>query len=133
MKVKEVCDFDLNSYRGRNLVLFFYIKDFAKLCTVEAIAFRDKIEYFHSFETEVIGVSKDPVDTHVKFSEEFSLPFTLVSDPKDALRQRFGLKDFMKCRATVLVDSVGKERFRYCSLFDPVSHVRETLRVLSEL
>jgi peroxiredoxin Q/BCP len=118
---------------NKNVVIFFYVKDFGTLCTLEAISFRDKIEFFDSFGVEVVGVSRDTPETHKIFAEKFQLPFTLVSDERDKLRSLLGLRNFMKCRTTVVIDRDGKERLRYCSMFDPVSHVREALRAVSEI
>ncbi len=72
----------LSDYLGKkNVVLYFYPKDFTPGCTAEAKGFRDSYQEFSDGETEVIGVSSDSVETHSRFSQECSLPFKLLSDP----------------------------------------------------
>jgi peroxiredoxin Q/BCP len=82
----------LSSFAGnKNVVLYFYPKDFTMGCTAEAKSFRDSYQVFQDTDTEVIGVSGDSVETHKRFSEHCGLPFSLLSDATKAVRENYGV------------------------------------------
>ena len=67
--------------RGR-LVLYFYPRDFTPVCTAQACTFRDASTELGSLSANVVGVSGDPVDSHQRFAEKHSVPFSLIADPE---------------------------------------------------
>lgn len=72
----------LADYAGKWLVLYFYPKDDTPGCTVEACSFRDEREVIARLgNAEVVGVSKDSVESHKAFAAKYGLDFTLLSDP----------------------------------------------------
>lgn len=79
------------SFPGRNLILYFYPKDFTSGCTKEACYFRDFMKEFSALDAEIIGVSRDTDESHVQFSDHFKLNFPLVSDPKNRLGDLYGV------------------------------------------
>jgi len=69
------------------IILYFYPADFTPGCTKEACAIRDIHNDILSVGLEVIGISPQDEESHLKFKEEHDLPFTLISDPdKIAIR-----------------------------------------------
>lgn len=71
----------LKEYAGSWLVLYFYPEDDTSGCTTEACNFRDAREVIaEQGGAEVIGISKDTVDSHKKFVDTHGLNFTLLSD-----------------------------------------------------
>lgn len=80
----------LKDYAGRILVLYFYPRDNTPGCTAEAIGFRDLHPLFEQMGGVLVGVSKDSLKSHEKFSTEFKLPFTLLSDPDAAVMTAYG-------------------------------------------
>lgn len=64
----------LSDYAGKWLVLYFYPKDDTPGCTKEACGF---ISFPNA---AVIGISKDSVKSHTKFSEKYHLNFPILSD-----------------------------------------------------
>ena len=70
----------LEEYSGKKLVLYFYPKDNTSGCTKQACSFAELFPAFREKGAEVVGVSKDSVQSHKKFAEKYSLPFTLLSD-----------------------------------------------------
>jgi peroxiredoxin Q/BCP len=88
----------LADFAGKYIVLYFYPKDNTPGCTAEACSFRDANQVMKDMGVEVIGVSKDSVESHQKFLEKFKLNFTLLSDPEKKLQEAFGVwqkKKFM--------------------------------------
>ena len=71
----------LSSFLGQKVVLYFYPKDNTPGCTKQACAFADAYKQFEELQTVVIGISKDSVNSHLKFAEKYNLPFVLLSDP----------------------------------------------------
>src|SRR5260221_12351615 len=64
----------------KNLVLYFYPRDFTTVCTREACGFRDSYAELSSSDTEVVGVSVDDAATHDRFALKHGITFPLVSD-----------------------------------------------------
>ncbi len=123
----------LSDYLGKkNVVLYFYPKDFTPGCTAEAKGFRDSYQEFSDGETEVIGVSSDSVESHSRFSRECSLPFKLLSDPGKKLRELYGVPSRLGLagRVTYVIDKQGVVRIVYSSQLRPTKHIREALDAL---
>src|ERR1700756_2170113 len=74
-------DVKLADFAGKNVLLYFYPKDFTGGCTKEACGFRDRMGELQTNNVAVVGVSHDSVDKHKKFADEYKLNFTLVADP----------------------------------------------------
>ena len=62
------------------VVLYFYPKDETAGCTAEACSFRDSFEVFRDAGAQVVGVSRDSVESHKNFAAHHRLPFTLLAD-----------------------------------------------------
>jgi peroxiredoxin Q/BCP len=61
-------------------ILYFYPKDFTPGCTAEACGFRDDFAFFKENGIPILGISKDSIETHQKFTKSYKLPFQLLSD-----------------------------------------------------
>ena len=64
------------------LILYFYPADFTPGCTKEACSIRDIHSDIQSVGLQVAGVSPQDVDSHIRFRDEYELPFILLSDPE---------------------------------------------------
>jgi thioredoxin-dependent peroxiredoxin len=89
---------------GAPLVLYFYPKDDTPGCTSEASQFRDEIEHFKKKQARIVGVSRDSVESHQRFKNKYSIPFTLLADTDSKLYKAFGVN----ARATFLIDAAGR-------------------------
>jgi thioredoxin-dependent peroxiredoxin len=76
---------------GSTVVLYFYPKDDTSGCTAEACEFRDLAPDYDAAGARVIGVSPDPVASHVRFRDKHGLPFSLLSDPDHAAAEAYGV------------------------------------------
>ena len=120
----------------KNLVLYFYQKDFTMGCTAEACAFRDSYEIFLEKGAEVIGVSADPAESHREFREQHRLPFTLLSDPGWKTAEMYGagkVFGLIPSRVSFIIDKKGVIRHVFVAQFRAELHTAEALRVLDEL
>jgi len=65
----------------RNVVLYFYPKDFTWGCTKEGCLFAQHIRDIQQLNAVIIGISGDQLEYHKKFAREYNFPFPLGSDP----------------------------------------------------
>lgn len=107
----------LKDYKGKKVVLYFYPKDDTPGCTKEACNFRDDYTKIKKLGAIILGVSKDKVSSHKKFSEKYELPFPLLSDEStemiksyDAWKpKKFMGREFLGVvRITYIIDEKGK-------------------------
>ena len=75
--------------RGR-LILYFYPKDFTPVCTAQACTFRDATAELGSLSANVVGVSGDKEESHQRFAEKHSVPFSLIADPERRIIKAYG-------------------------------------------
>jgi len=88
----------LEDYKGKKLVVFFYPKASTPGCTAEACDLRDNFERFKANNYELLGVSADTQKAQLKFKDKFKLPFPLLADEEKEVIQAFGVwgpKKFM--------------------------------------
>lgn len=83
---KEHCRED---YKDKRLILFFYIKDNTPGWKKEAVAFQKQLKTLEGLDTKVIGVSKDSVESHKKFAEEYDIKYPLLADIDKKLAKKF--------------------------------------------
>lgn len=89
---------------GGPLVLYFYPKDDTPGCTSEASQFRDIYSQFKAKNASIVGVSRDSVESHQRFKQKYSIPFTLLADTESKLYSALGVNG----RSTFLIDKDGK-------------------------
>ena len=83
--------FKLSDQRGKKLVVYFYPKDNTPGCTVEGGDFRDRHAAFRKAGAEVVGVSRDSIQSHEGFKAKMKFPFELLSDADEELCAQFGV------------------------------------------
>ena len=81
----------LADQRGKTVVLYFYPKDSTPGCTTETQEFGDAVDAFGAANAVVFGVSRDSIQSHLKFKQAVGIPFDLVSDPAETLCTTFGV------------------------------------------
>ena len=130
-----------SDYKGQNIVIYFYPKDNTPGCTKEGEDFRDYFEDFKKNNTIIIGVSRDSVASHDKFTCKYNFPFKLISDEDekvcklfDVIKEKnmYGRKYMGIERSTFLINHEGilvnewrKVRVK--------GHVEKVLEALNEL
>ena len=89
---------ELKKIKRKYKVLYFYPKDNTPGCTVETKDFNSLLSQFKKLDCEVIGISKDSMESHEKFRDKFKIKFDLVADvKKEAIKayKVWGKKKFM--------------------------------------
>ena len=126
---------------GSPLVLYFYPKDDTPGCTREAVDFTGLAEEFKAAGARVVGVSRDPMARHVKFTTKYGLKVPLASDEDGAISEAFGTwgekslygRKYMGMeRATFLIDGAGTVRQAWRKVKVP-GHAGAVLAAVREL
>jgi peroxiredoxin Q/BCP len=129
--------FDLESARGKNVVLFFYPKADTPGCTTEACEFRDAYPRFGP-DTIVLGISADTPSKQAKFKSKFNFPYPLLADVDHTVSEAYGVwkeksmygkKYFGIERTTFLIDKQGKIA-KIFNKVKPAGHAEEVLQAL---
>jgi len=131
----------LSSLRGQTVVLYFYPRDDTPGCTKEACGFRDAEKRLTQAGAVVLGVSPDSPESHARFREKYSLPFTLLADPEHTVAESYGAwreknmygkKSLGIARSTFIIDPTG----RVVKVFKAVKtavHAEQVLAAVAEL
>lgn len=80
---------DIATFRGRNVLLYFYPKADTPGCTQQACLLRDAAPQLG--DTAVVGISPDKGPALARFAGKYDLGFDLLSDPDHAVAEAFGV------------------------------------------
>jgi peroxiredoxin Q/BCP len=128
-------------FMGKPFIIYFYPKDDTSGCTAEACAFTENAPAFKKIGLTVIGVSKDSLTSHEKFTKKYNLNFPLASDEDGKASEAFGTwveksmygRKYMGIeRSTYLVDAEGKIVAVWRKVKVP-GHVDEVQKAIKEL
>src|ERR1700693_2191985 len=128
---------NLQDFRGKWVVLYFYPKDGTPGCTIEAHNFqRDQPQYAQR-NAVVLGVSVDTTDSHKEFCSKQGLTFKLLADTEHKVVKEYGsTMNYsgmeIAARNTFIIDPQGKIERTYTSV-EPNKHSQEVLTALDEL
>ena len=127
--------------KGKPYVLYFYPKDDTSGCTKEAVNFSEAKRKFAAAGVEIVGISKDSVESHAKFRKKYTLKITLGSDSELKVANAYGVwvekslygRRYMGMeRATFLVDAKGVIRHIWHKVKVP-GHVEAVLSAAKSL
>jgi thioredoxin-dependent peroxiredoxin len=132
---------NLDDFKGKKLVLYFYPKDDTPGCTLEACGFRDSYDIFKALGTVVVGISQDSVQSHQRFKAKHELSFPLIADEGGEICKAYGvIKEQQREdkvykgieRSTFLIDQEGIIRQVWQAVKVP-GHIDEVLDVIKKL
>ena len=89
---------ELNKIKSKYTVLYFYPKDDTPGCTLETKDFNSFYNKFIKLNCEIYGISKDTIESHLKFKKKYKVKFELLSDENKIAIKGFkvwGKKKFM--------------------------------------
>ena len=106
----------LKDFLGTKVLIYFYPRDNTPGCTLETIDFSKLYKKFKSLKYEVVGISKDSIESHLGFKKRFKVPFHLLSDEKILVQKKYGVwgmksflgKKFMGTVRSTFVLNKGK-------------------------
>ncbi len=116
------------------VVLYFYPAAFTSGCNIEARKFAEATEQFKALGAQVIGVSKDDLDTLHKFSvSECGSKFAVAADPGLKVAKSYDATLMLwpghADRTSYVITPDGKVLYAYSAL-GPDEHVSNTLKAL---
>ena len=148
---KLIKDFKLPSTNGKefhlkkdlkqNLIIYIYPKDNTPGCTTESIEFAKDYKNFKKLKTDVIGISKDSIESHLKFKNKFKFPFELLSDENNKVIMKLGAwgeksmygKKFMGIKRTTLLINKNREILKKWENVKVKNHVKDVLQNILNL
>ena len=133
-------NFELNDNLNDHLVIYFYPKDNTPGCTTESVEFAKQYKQLKKLKVEVVGISRDSIESHNKFIKKFTLPFQLLSDETTKVLKLYGAwgqksmygKKFMGIkRTTILINNKGiiKKIWNNVKVKD---HVTDVLNIIQD-
>ncbi len=131
---------NLNDFAGKTLVLYFYPKDDTPGCTAEACDLRDNHMALLNKGFAVVGVSRDPVKSHRKFADKFSLPFPLLADVDGAICEAYGVwgkkkfmgREYMGINRTTFIISPDGSIMEVIDKVDTKEPTKQVLNILGQ-
>ena len=120
---------ELVAHTDKGLILYFYPKDNTPGCTTQATDFTARLNEFDELGYDIIGVSRDSIESHEKFIAKHNLHIPLISDHDEKLCQYF---DVIKEKNMYGKISLGLVRSAF--VFDKngtLTHVQRNLRAAS--
>jgi peroxiredoxin Q/BCP len=134
-------DVSLKSNRGSWIVLYFYPRDNTPGCTMEAISFTSFAPDFKKLNAQVIGISPDSCESHVKFILKHDLGITLLSDTEKKIMKQYGVwqmktlygkKGYGVVRSTFLIDPAGSVKYIWNKVLVE-GHAEKVLETLKDI
>ncbi|EZQ01725.1 peroxiredoxin [Candidatus Acidianus copahuensis] len=125
----------LSSYKGKNVILYFYPKAFTSGCTRELQRFVELYNQFSSKNSIIIGVSADSVSSVKKFAEKYGANFPLVADKEKKIINEYGVlseKGTSAQRVTFIIDESGKVKSVLKNLKKAEDHADKALAIISQ-
>jgi peroxiredoxin 2/4 len=133
----EFAQVDLNAYKGKWLVLFFYPLDFTFVCPTEIQGFNQHYADFEKLNTVVLGASIDSVNCHKAWTENGlgKIDFPLIGDIKRELALGCGIlsPEGFANRATFIANPEGIIESITINSSNVGRSTEETLRTLQAL
>jgi len=128
---------NLNDFKGKWVVLYFYPKDFTQGCTIEARNFQRDIAKYEAVNAVILGVSVDNAESHKEFCAKEGLNFKLLADTEAKVSEQYGsVMEYngakLSARNTFLIDPQGK----IAKVFEKVkvaAHSEEVLAAIASL
>jgi peroxiredoxin Q/BCP len=116
------------------VVLFFYPAAMTYGCTKESCHFRDLGAEYDAVGAQRIGISADPVDKQLEFSDKHNFDYPLLSDVDRTVAEAFGVKrrsNLLKVkRSTFVIDTDSTLIAALHSEISMNSHADKALEVL---
>jgi peroxiredoxin Q/BCP len=132
---------ELSQFRGRTLVLYFYVRDDTPGCTTEAIEFSELEDEFAEWDAAIVGVSRDDCIKHGEFRDKHGISVRLLADKDQTTCEAYGVLQDRETdgvvrrslvRSTFVIDKQGIIRH---ALYGVASrgHAAEVLQLVKDL
>lgn len=140
---QKVHSLELEQLPGDFKVIFFYPRDFTFVCPTEVCAFNDRITEFQKRKVDIVGISVDPIKTHLRWLNTprekggvKGISYPLVSDESADIAKSYGVYNEENKTALRGLFILNKENLiqSVCINSDPLGrNVDEVLRIIDAL
>jgi peroxiredoxin Q/BCP len=116
------------------LVLYFYPRDFTRVCTTQVCLFRDFAAELREVSASVAGVSTDPSETHKKFANQYKVSFPLLADPDGEISRSYEADRWLlnlSKRITYVIDRNRTILGAFHHEFSAEKHLEDVKRTLA--
>ena len=120
----------------KNVVLYFYPKDFTAGCTKEACDFRDGHDSIRALDAVIVGISRDSPESHRAFKQSYGLDFPLASDLDGSMHDLYEvdrLWGVVPRRITYVIDKQGIIRAAFRHDIAIGRHLPDTIAALQSI
>ena len=134
----EFVKVNLEDYKGKWLVFFFYPLDFTFVCPTEITAYSKRVKEFKELGAEVLGVSVDSEHSHKAWinGDLGKINFPLASDMTKKVSEEYGVlieEAGIALRGLFIINPEGVLQYSVVHDLGIGRSVDETLRVLKAL
>jgi glutaredoxin-dependent peroxiredoxin len=114
----------LDEFKGKKVVLSFFVAASSPVCTNEMCTFRDSLSELSSLGAQVVAISNDGPFANKAFAEKYNLKFPVLGDYKSKTIRDYDVlmphllhvKDYDAAKRSVfLVDENGKIIYKWVS------------------
>ena len=134
LKDQDGKEYTRDDFEGQKMVLFFYIKDNTPGWKKEAVAFQKQLKTLEGLNAQVVGVSKDGVESHKKFAEEYDLTYPLLADVDKKLAKKFDIVNLIGIyKRTTFIISEDQKIIKKFPKVKVNGHVEKVIEYLTEL
>lgn len=135
-------EIELNDYKGKYVVLFFYPLDFTFVCPTEIIEFNKKLDEFKKRNVEVLGVSVDSEFSHFAWKNTpvneggiGNIQYPLIADIKKEISAAYDVlfDGSVALRGLFVIDKEGIVRHQLVNDLPLGRNVDEAIRIVDAL
>jgi len=114
----------LEEFKGKKVVLAFFVGAFTSICTKEMCSFRDSMDRLVDLKAQVIGISVNDPFSNKGFAEKNRLPFPILSDYNREVIKAYGIESHnfaglrgysVAKRSIFVLDKAGIVRYMWVS------------------
>lgn len=131
---------NMQAHSCRYTLLYVYPKDNTPGCTQQSLDFSERYKDFLDLGIEVLGISKDSIESHIKFKAKYNFSQQLISDQELVFlkelgaygeKNNYGKKTLGVIRSTFIIDRNNYKVVQYWRNVRAKGHVDKVLREIN--
>ena len=115
MKDQNDKDVRLSDYKGKKVLLAFYVADWSPVCGPEMTCFKDDMSELKGLGVDVLGISVDSGWSHKAWAHQLGIDFPILSDFTREVSRKYGLlrPEGFSERAYLLIEEHGVVKWKH--------------------
>ena len=123
----------ISSFRGKKVLLWFFLEADTPGCSLEGRGFRDHQEYFDDNNIQIVGISFDEVDKNAAFAKKDDFKFPLACDTNREVALAYGACSDTRAQAAERISFLIDEDGKIARVYDQVDPRDHPAKVLAEI